>query len=172
MIVEKKYKDKDWLFYQYFNLKKSSLEIAKECSCDKATVRNWIQKFGGKLRSHSEAQKGNKNHNWKGGRGKNGGYWSVLKKEHPRAFEDGYVYEHILVAEEMLGRPIRKEERIHHINFIKLDNRKENLFVCKNMKEHGKISKSVFNLISVLMEKGIIKFNKDKKDYEFTKKMS
>lgn len=80
---------------------------------------------------------------WKGG--KNiawNGYVRVLKRDHPRALSNGYVWEHILVAEEKLGRPLiyfgkgdPRNETVHHINGVKTDNRPENLEVLLN-REH------------------------------------
>jgi len=37
------------------------------------------------------------------------------------------VFEHVLVAEELLGRFLRPDERIHHRNGVRDDNRPENL---------------------------------------------
>jgi len=48
-------------------------------------------------------------------------------------------YEHILIMEEYLGRKLQKGEYVHHINLNKIDNKIENLFLCKNRKIHSNI---------------------------------
>ena len=107
-----------------------------------------------------------KHSNWKGGWYINNGYVYIRKPEHPRAWS-GYVFEHILVAEKMLGRPIKKEERIHHINFNKTDNQEKNLFVYQNRSEHGKVRNSLFKSVPYLIEKGYLKFDKEKGEYYY-----
>lgn len=76
------------------------------------------------------AARGADHHFWKGGRAKTtNGYVEVHKPEHPRSSGRGYVYEHILVAERKLGRPMKSTEVTHHINKIRHDNRPENITV-------------------------------------------
>lgn len=66
--------------------------------------------------------------NWKGGRHRtSAGYIMRLAPEHPEADRDGYVWEHRLVMEQTLGRRLRPEEDVHHINGQKDDNSPENL---------------------------------------------
>jgi hypothetical protein len=86
----------------------------------------------------SGAQPGSKNINWKGGRTvASNGYVMVLKPTHPRAHINGYVYEHIIVAEEKLGRPLEPGELPHHLNGDKADNRPENIEVLPSRLHHG-----------------------------------
>ena len=70
---------------------------------------------------------GEANGNWKGGRTRHkAGYVMVRVPDHPRA-SLGYVFEHILVAEELIGRYLVEGESVHHINGVRDDNRPENL---------------------------------------------
>jgi hypothetical protein len=85
---------------------------------------------------------GEANPNWKGGRTVDGrfGYVLILAPGHPRAHKGepgGYVYEHILVAEQKLGRPILPEERVHHIDGNPANNLKDNIDVFPNGREHS-----------------------------------
>ncbi len=67
---------------------------------------------------------------WKGGIRKFHGYITIYSPTHPNN-NQGYVFEHRLVAEKKLGRYLNKDEIVHHINHVKDDNRPENLMVVK-----------------------------------------
>ncbi len=80
---------------------------------------------------------GKNNPNWKGGRSVNHkGYIFIHSPNHPFANRERYVFEHRLVAEKELGRFLKDEEEVHHINKIKSDNRLENLMVFATQSAH------------------------------------
>ena len=64
------------------------------------------------------------------------GYIVIYKPEHPRAFGNGCVYEHVLVAEEMLGRHLKEEECVHHIDLNRQNNDKSNLIIFTTNSDH------------------------------------
>jgi len=75
---------------------------------------------------------------WKGGRQKYGGYIYVWKPNHPNASKRGYVAEHTLVITQHLGRSLKSNEQVHHINGNKEDNRLGNL-VTMIINRHRKL---------------------------------
>ena len=80
---------------------------------------------------------GKNNPNYKGGKVKRAdNYIIIYKPKHPFAINKKYVLEHRLIMEKYIGRYLTKKEVVHHINNINNDNRIENLFLCKNNKEH------------------------------------
>jgi hypothetical protein len=82
---------------------------------------------------------GSNNPAWKGGRKYNReGYILILSHEHPRADRNGYVFEHIVIMEKHLGRYLKREEIVHHINHIRDDNRIENLELFASNSAHLK----------------------------------
>ena len=70
------------------------------------------------------------------------GYVMVYKPEHKRASSDGMVYEHIVKAEEYLGRELNDGEVVHHEDRCRDNNSEDNLFVFKTDTDHARYHKN------------------------------
>jgi len=67
------------------------------------------------------------------------GYILVFSPEHPNRNSGNRVFEHRLVMEKKIGRYLKSSEIVHHLNQIKDDNRLENLYLVKSVKEHSEV---------------------------------
>jgi len=65
----------------------------------------------------------------------NRGYVLVYVPKHPRAHKDGYLMLHTVLMERKIGRYLKDDEVVHHINHNRTDNRIENLLLMKK-REH------------------------------------
>lgn len=141
------------IMYQNGN---STVEIAEKFGLDHANVYRILKSHGIKMRTQSQGiniaiakgrkifLKGENSHSWKGGIVKHTkGYILIKKSDHPRRDKRGYVFEHIIVAEEKIGRRLNPNECVHHINEIKNDNRPNNLqimTISEHMRLHAKMN--------------------------------
>jgi NAD-dependent dihydropyrimidine dehydrogenase PreA subunit len=81
-----------------------------------------------------------------------------------KKYKGGYVAEHRIVMELSLKRRLKQGEVIHHIDGDKANNNLENLLLC-NKSLHRSTHHQIENISFKLIQLGIIKFNKEKKQY-------
>ena len=158
----------------------SQHEVAKKFGTTQKVIWRAMKKMGIPARKAIKRnQYGENNSSWKGGkvlvnyktpvghrflsdRNANKGYYMIRLPDHPNAGKNGYVFEHIVIALKAIGREKldRKTECVHHINFIRTDNRPENLIICtkdKHREYHGKLE----SLVGKLLDKDIVGFDPD-----------
>jgi len=80
---------------------------------------------------------GNDSHAWRGGRRNDHGYIRLFNPNHPYSDKTGCISEHRLMVEKCIGRYLKSEEIVHHINENKKDNRPENLYLFSNKGHHA-----------------------------------
>lgn len=88
-------------------------------------------------RKAAEAKKGALNPNWNGGKANIRGYVQILRPQHPAASFNGYVLEHRLVMEQILGRPLGSGEVVHHRDGNRSNNHPSNLQLFSDRGEHA-----------------------------------
>ncbi len=75
--------------------------------------------------------------NWAGGKHTYNGY--VYVQNNTNMGKSRYIAEHRVVMSEILGRPLMKNEMVHHKNGRKDDNRPENLSVLLRKTHFGEV---------------------------------
>lgn len=150
--------DKNWLAEQLET--KTAKDVAAEIGVDDQVISYWARKFGifdedkstviksALNKKYPDGRFGDQASNWKGGRHKTkDGYIEVYAPDHPYA-RNGKVFEHRLVMEKMLGRYLKPDEIVHHLDGVKDRNDPSNLEVKhrgQHVSEHFKASHEVLS---------------------------
>lgn len=69
------------------------------------------------------------------------GYVRIYMPEHKSADSNGLIYEHQVVAEQKIGRPLNDEEVVHHIDTNRSNNDPDNLLVFASNADHAAFHK-------------------------------
>jgi len=154
--------DRGWLVKQLET--KTMGQIASELGISSGRVASRVYTYGiscpsadkskatrdGLKKRYPNGRFGKDAGNWKGGRHREKrGYITVYAPGHPFAKSGFRVYEHRLVMEQELGRYLKPDEVVHHINGVKDDNRIENLEVKiqgQHISEHWEAGHEVVKL--------------------------
>ena len=71
-----------------------------------------------------------------------------------------YAYEHKVIMSKALGRELKTEEKVHHIDCNKINNDISNLYVCSDKKEHSILHWELEKCVLKLLNKHVW-FDKD-----------
>lgn len=130
----------DWPVEQmrkwYEEERKTVAEIGVILGRSSKSVNKACKRLGFRMRRRGP-KSGSEHPGWKGGRlVDKAGYILVYAPDHPACNTNGYVREHRLVCEAVLGRPLNPTEVVHHRNDDPADNRPENLQVFHSNADH------------------------------------
>lgn len=116
-----------------------------ECECGKAHEVGLAHLRSGKVKScgclfleyaRNQPSK-EKSRLWKGGRRTDKGYVYVYDPSHPKSKSNGYILEHRVIMENIIGRPLLPEENVHHIDGDKTNNNPNNLELWSTSQPSG-----------------------------------
>jgi transposase len=130
-VVKTEFNNKYWLSEQYSKENKSLRGIAKIVGVSKCTISKWMDKHGIPKRDKKTAlsmaskkivrKKGEEHHRFKNAK-------FITPSGYVAIYVNGQTrLEHRVIMEKHLGRKLKEDEHVHHLNHVKTDNRIENL---------------------------------------------
>ena len=104
---------------------------------------------------------GKQHHLWGDGTTIINGYRVVKNATHPFCLSTGYVYEHRLVLEPIIGRYLLSTEDVHHVDKNRLNNSVNNLMLFKSRSAHRKFEsgKTEINTDEIIFDGRAYKLN-------------
>jgi hypothetical protein len=123
-----------------WHMGESQSAIAKAFGTTQPIISKFLVMNGVEPVARDYHMRGAQHPSWRGGVIVVHGYHAVkVQSDDPMAcmrIHNGYVLEHRLVMARALGRPLTRDETVHHVNGDKVDNRLENLQLRQG--KHGK----------------------------------
>lgn len=136
-------KPRQWGMKNEFARKKALQSKKRKTSSlrGKKISKEHIEKLKNKIVSEETKKKMSIAHTKKGighKKKRKDGYIAIYFPDHPKSNKEKYIMEHDLIMECYIGRWLKEEEIVHHINHKRDDNRIENLKLMTK-KEHARL---------------------------------
>lgn len=140
--------------------------FCRPCACKISATKRKGKPAHNKGKKLDPSQKGSNHPMWKGGRYlSSDGYVMVhIGGEKQEIGWSSYKKEHVVVLEKMLGRPMGKNEIIHHIDGQKTHNELGNLWITSSS-GHRNAHCSLQKIGYQLYRLGIVGFNRETGQY-------
>lgn len=125
------------LKHMYIDLQMSTRQIGISLNLDHSTISKRLKRLGVSVDDRLTALSSKRNKDWRGGKTSSNGYTEISST----AIFGVRGQEHRLKMEKHLGRKLKNNEVVHHINENKKDNRLENLKIMtrsEHMSYHAK----------------------------------
>ena len=71
------------------------------------------------------------------------GYINIYQPDHPNTHNNGYIFEHILIAEKALGKYLPQGAVIHHVDGNRKNNSPNNLVICQDNVYHHSLHRRI-----------------------------
>ena len=112
--------------------------------------------------------------NYSASKGKNNPLYKEKQYKHNgiwiRNDENELELEHRYLIEKEIGRKLKKSEIIHHIDGKKYNNSSDNLYLFTSKREHSLSHANLVNLLSDLLSREVIYFDKEMGRYKINDK--
>lgn len=121
----------------------SKRRLTEHLGISGSALSQWLRRYDIRLSDEEARRRQGIGRTFEGRRTLAKGYCFLLRPNHPYSSRDGYVCEHRLVVEGIIGRPVAPQEQVHHVNMLKHDNRPENLILFPSSRSHNRFHKYV-----------------------------
>lgn len=139
----------------------------RSCVCKTNGVKRRGKPAYNKGKKLDACQKGENHPSWKGGRYIDPhGYVMIYHPcENPKSKWEHYRKEHVVVVENAIGRELKEDEVVHHIDGDKQHNVLDNLHITNKHSGHRNIHQTLQEIGYKLIKSGLIWFNRDTEQY-------